>query len=51
MPPAVAAQLRELGENLSIARKRRLESRHARAVRVGVSETTMTRQERGDPGG
>lgn len=50
MPPAVAAQLRELGENLSIARKRRSESRKAWALRVGVSEPTLMRMERGDPG-
>ena len=50
MPPAVLAQLRQLGENLSIARKRRRESRKVWAGRVGVSEPTLTRMERGDPG-
>ena len=50
MPPAVLAQLRQLGENLAIARKRRRESRKVWAERVGVSEPTLTRMERGDPG-
>jgi hypothetical protein len=49
MPPAVLAQLRQLGENLAIARKRRRESRKAWASRVGVSEPTVLRMERGDP--
>jgi DNA-binding XRE family transcriptional regulator len=50
MPPAVLAQLRQLGDNLAIARKRRRESRKVWAARVGVSEPTITRMERGDPG-
>jgi hypothetical protein len=50
MPPAVLAQLRQLGENLTIARKRRRESRKVWAERIGVSEPTLTRMERGDPG-
>jgi hypothetical protein len=50
MPPAVLAQLRQLGENLAIARKRRRESRKVWAGRVGVSEPTLARMERGDPG-
>lgn len=50
MPPAVLAQLREFGENLAVARKRRMESRKAWAVRIGVSEPTLMRMERGDPG-
>ena len=49
MPPAVAAQLRALGENLSIARKRRKEPRKAWAQRIGVSEPTLMRMEHGDP--
>ncbi|WP_137896835.1 XRE family transcriptional regulator [Ramlibacter sp. 2FC] len=49
MPPAVLALLREFGENLAVARKRRLESRKAWAVRIGVSEPTLMRMERGDP--
>jgi hypothetical protein len=46
MPPAVLAQLRELGENLTIARKRRLEPRKVWAQRIGI---TLMRMERGDP--
>jgi transcriptional regulator with XRE-family HTH domain len=49
MPSAVLAHLRELGENLSIARKRRRESRKAWAQRMGVSEPTLARMEKGDP--
>lgn len=49
MPPAVLAQLRTLGENLTIARKRRLEPRKAWAQRIGVTEPTLARMERGDP--
>ncbi len=48
MPSAVSAQLRQLGENLAIARKRRRESRKAWAQRIGVSEPTLMRMERGD---
>jgi DNA-binding XRE family transcriptional regulator len=49
MPSAVQAQLRELGENLCIARKRRRETRKAWAERIGVSEPTVMRMEKGDP--
>lgn len=49
MPPLVAAQLRELGANLAIARKRRRESLKTWAQRIGISEPTVTRMERGDP--
>lgn len=49
LPPAVAAQLRTLGENLAIARKRRREPLKTWAQRIGVSEPTLVRMERGDP--
>lgn len=49
MPPAVLAQLRDFGADLAIARKRRLESRKVWAVRIGVTEPTLTRMEKGDP--
>lgn len=50
MPPAVRSFVRELGANLSIARKRRKESLKAWAGRIGVSEPTLVRMEHGDPG-
>lgn len=49
MPPLVLAQLRTLGEHLAIARKRRLASRKDWALRIGVTEPTLARMERGDP--
>ncbi len=49
IPANVLSHLRELGENLSIARKRRCETRKAWAQRIGVSEPTLMRMERGDP--
>lgn len=49
MPASVLAHLRELGENLAIARKRRCETIKAWAQRIGVSEPTLMRMERGDP--
>lgn len=50
LPPAVRSILRELGDNLSIARKRRKESIKTWAGRIGVSEPTLARMEQGDPG-
>lgn len=50
LPPAVRSLLRELGANLSVARKRRKESIKAWAGRIGVSEPTLARMEQGDPG-
>lgn len=49
MPPVVLAQLQQLGEHLAIARKRRKESRRAWAERIGVTEPTLARMEKGDP--
>ena len=49
MPSFVLAQLRALGENLAIARKRRREPLKAWAQRIGVSEPTLMRMEKGDP--
>lgn len=49
MPPVVLAQLSQLGEHLTIARKRRKESRRAWAERIGVTEPTLARMEKGDP--
>ena len=48
-PIAVLAHLRELGENLSLARKRRQEPLKSWAKRIGVSEPTLMRMEKGDP--
>ena len=50
LPPAVAAAMRGLGENLAIARIRRRESQRVWAKRIGVSAPTLIRMERGDPG-
>lgn len=49
MPQATQALLRELGNNLAIARKRRREPVKAWAQRIGVSEPTLARMEKGDP--
>ena len=49
MPPVVLAQLKQLRLHLAIARKRRKEPRKAWAERIGVSEPTLMRMERGDP--
>ena len=49
MPPLVLAQLKQLGEHLALARKRRKEPRKIWAERIGVSEPTLMRMERGDP--
>lgn len=49
LPPMVQAQLRQLGEHLMIARKRRKEPRRVWAERIGVTEPTLARMEKGDP--
>lgn len=49
LPPMIQAQLKQLGENLAIARKRRHEPLRDWAARIGVSEPTLMRMEQGDP--
>lgn len=49
LPPIIHTQLKQLGENLTIARKRRHEPRRDWAARIGVSEPTLMRMEQGDP--
>ncbi|MDO9433877.1 XRE family transcriptional regulator [Hydrogenophaga sp.] len=49
MPSAVLAHLRQLGEHLAVARKRRREPMKSWALRIGVSEPTLMRMEKGDP--
>ncbi len=50
MPPAASSALKQLGENLAIARVRRKESQRLWAKRLGVSVPTLIRMEQGDPG-
>jgi hypothetical protein len=50
LPPPVSGALRELGENLAIARVRRKEPQRAWAKRLGISVPTLIRMEHGDPG-
>jgi hypothetical protein len=50
LPPQASAALRELGQNLALARSRRRESLRAWAQRIGVSVRTLQRMEAGDPG-
>jgi DNA-binding XRE family transcriptional regulator len=49
LPPVAANALRQLGENLAIARIRRKESQRAWAQRIGISLPTLIRLEKGDP--
>jgi DNA-binding XRE family transcriptional regulator len=49
LPPIAASALRQLGENLAIARARRKESQRAWAQRIGISVPTLIRLEKGDP--
>lgn len=49
LPPAAKSALRQLGENIAIARARRKESQRAWAERIGISLPTLIRLERGDP--
>ena len=49
MPAAALTALRQLGEDLTIARQRRREARPAWAARLNVSIPTLIRMEKGDP--
>lgn len=49
LPAQVQQVLIQLGDDLTVARKRRGESRRLWAERIGVSEPTLARMERGDP--
>lgn len=48
-PQAVLQQIERLGQHIAIARKRRGETQAQWAQRLGVSQPTMARIERGDP--
>ena len=48
-PQAVLQQIAQLAQNIVIARKRRKETQAQWAQRLGVSQPTMARIERGDP--
>lgn len=49
LPPVAVRALRELGENIAIARVRRREPQRAWAGRIGISLPTYVRMEKGDP--
>lgn len=48
-PQAVIHQIEQLAQNIVTARKRRKETQAQWAARLGVSQPTMARIERGDP--
>ena len=48
-PQAVLQQIKQIGQNIAIARKRRGETQAQWARRLGVSQPTIARIERGDP--
>ena len=48
-PQAVLQQIEQLAQNIVIARKRRGESQAQWARKLGISQPTMARIERGDP--
>ena len=48
-PQAVIQQIEQLAQNIVVARKRRKETQAQWAKRLGVSQPTMARIERGDP--
>ena len=49
LPQVAKNALRQLGENIAVARARRKESQRAWAQRIGVSLPTLIRLEKGDP--
>ena len=49
LPASAAKALRDLGENMALARQRRKESLRAWASRMAVSVPTLIRMEKGDP--
>jgi transcriptional regulator with XRE-family HTH domain len=49
LPPVARSALRQLGENIAIARARRKESQRAWAQRIGICVPTLIRLEHGDP--
>ena len=49
LPPASAAALRRLGQDLATARKRRSQSLKAWSERMQISIPTLMRMEKGDP--
>lgn len=49
LPASAAKALRDLGDNLALARQRRNESLRAWASRLSVSVPTLMRMEQGDP--
>lgn len=49
LPPGAQAALLKLGQDLSLARKRRKESLRGWAQRLGISVPTLMKLEKGDP--
>ena len=49
-PPVVLQQIEKLAQNIAVARKRRGETQAQWAKKLGVSQPTFARIERGDPG-
>lgn len=49
LPASAAKALRDLGDNLALARQRRKESLRTWASRMSVSVPTLMRMEKGDP--
>jgi hypothetical protein len=49
LPAAVARALKDLGENLTLARQRRKESQRTWASRLSVLVPTLIRMEKGNP--